>query len=88
MLPFFVPIGQELSYVWPHLVPNHPSKANIYEAKVNIKVSFFDISASIFNIIGLKNNMFLAWIEIFNMPYYYITWTILQYYDNCMLNLT
>ena len=46
---------------------------NIYEAKVNIKLSFFDISASIFNIIGLKNNMFLAWIEIFNMPYYYIT---------------
>ena len=63
-------------------------KVNIYEAKVNIKVSFFDISASIFNIIGLKNNMFLAWIEIFNMPYYYIIKTILQYYDNCMLNLT
>jgi hypothetical protein len=40
--------------------PNLPSKANIYEAKVNIKLSFFDISASIFNIIGLKNNMFLA----------------------------
>ena len=35
-------------------------KVNIYEAIFNIKVSFFDISASIFNIIGLKNNMFLA----------------------------
>jgi hypothetical protein len=61
---------------------------NIYEAKVNIKVSFFDISATIFNIIYLKINMFLAWIGIFNMPYYYIITTIVQNYDNCMLSLT
>ena len=61
---------------------------NIYEAKVNIKVSFFDISATIFNIIHLKINMFLTWIGIFNMPYYYIITTIVQNYDNCMLSLT
>lgn len=61
---------------------------NIYEAKFNIKVSFFDISATIFNIIHLKINMFLAWIGIFNMPYYYIITTIVQNYDNCMLSLT
>lgn len=64
------------------------SKVNIKVSIFNIKVSFFDISATIFNIIYLKINMFLAWIGIFNMPYYYIITTIVQNYDNCMLSLT
>lgn len=51
-------------------------KVNINCTFFNINALIFDISPSIFNIIHLKNNMFSTWIEIFNIPNYYIITTI------------